>query len=678
MVPHLLALVTAAASPLAVVDCETGDAVGTVAASSPLCATGTVESACATPTLSVVAAGDLALEDVTDNGPDLVTSTVTQQQVASPPLATGTFDLVVDIDCDGALSAADTRIASAVVVPVEAVAVSADASAFHAEWAPSTAALAALSVQWARTQSSPLLAEETAATWQHAGGNPALTLLWTSPDTLVVVPIPPAGVALLDQGEALEAALALAGDALSSSDPGRALSWDPATDVGYPFAGNASSQDARDRSKVASAWADAAVLLAGLHGTLVALEGTSDNTEAARLAHEGLARAAGLGSALADLQRITAQLRARANSVPANSALWDPDDLSALQERVATSGWTTAERELFELHALDPDEVAAELQLAPALDAPASYQSTLDALDDVLDSAAAALDALQAHLQAVADAHAPFAIQQDPTVTLTGPFFGREGQELALAGASDSPRAAPLELRWDLDHDGAFDDGDAEEARWVPPAAARSLARLQAEDDRGVVIDGFAVVEVETARAPSTWLELGPEALSVARVAEAPVSFLALAQAGTGQPLTYTFLVDGVEQSTVSSTLVDEPAFWDWLPTNDDVGLHYVEAVAVDPTGDRAPAHTHWSIEITPAAPSSTDGTSGGDGGSDPDDDTGSAPGGASATPGAPDDGGCGGGAAIGVAWLALLGLVRRRYGVPSSPSSPTTAATND
>ena len=99
----------------------------------------------------------------------------------------------------------------------------------------------------------------------------------------------------------------------------------------------------------------------------------------------------------------------------------------------------------------------------------------------------------------------------------------------------------------------------------------------------------------------NTWVETAPETTFAVRQADATVSFLALASAGTGLPLIYTFSLDGVVQTTVEPATAEEPAYWDWQPDASAVGLHHVEVLAQDPAGARADQTAHWAIQITEA-----------------------------------------------------------------------------
>lgn len=650
LLPLVLSVLVSHAVPTAV-DCETGVTVDTVPATEPLCASGTAEAPCGAR-LFVVEAAAPGLVDVRPTGATPVAGTFAQTQLAEPPLASGTFDFVVDVDCDGTRSAADTVVEAAVEVLAEAVSTGVDAAASRARWQELGAALDALAGRWPQHQTSLLLGETTDPVWVLPGGNPAVLLLWT-PDGVSEVALPPEAQALLGCGDALASVLALPSDGLAVNDGNRSVDMSEVLALGYPFASVEDDQDLRSCAFLASGLAETTPLLLGLLASLDALEAEESNTPALRLTREAQTRANTLSEVLSDLRRGVTQQLARVNAVSAARAPWRSDALAALAERVATEGWSPDEQALLALHRLDEDATTDRLLETAASDGTRSHEDALLLLQDVLSSAGEEADRLQAELEALATAHAPWAIDHDPTASLDGPYFGRVGRTLALSAQAASPRGDGLALRWDLDADGIVGDAEGGAAAWTPAVPARSLLRVEATDQRGVTVEAFATLEVEASQAPSTWVEVGPEDVLVARPAGEPLSFLALATAGTGAPLRYTFSLDGTEQATVEPPTAEAPAYWDWLPDPNVVGLHHVRVVAHDPSGDRADRAAHWSVHITEPL--------GGDDEPEPDpepDDTGT--GTAAAPPQGESDpaGGCGGGRALGVLGLAFLALV--------------------
>ena len=654
----VLSALTGHAEPLAV-DCETGSALDTQPATQDLCVSGTTDATCG-PTLFLLEAGSPGLVDVRPSGPTPVTGTFTTVLLAEPPLATGSFDLFVDADCDGTRGTADTLVPTAVTILPEAVSAGVDAPGQRVAWQAVTDTWSQLSGAWSQHQTSLLLGDETDPVWVHPGGNPAMLLLWTA-DGVTEVALPPEAAALLACGQSLSQVLAAPAAALATPSSEEGLDFSTLRDLGYPFAVEEDNQDVRGCAILASGLAETSPLVSGLMASLDALEAETDNTRALRSSRQAQARASLLAEVLSDLRRVAIQQLAGLNAVQATRSPWRADRLEALAERVASEGWNADERELLALHGLGEEDVAAALLAAPRSEDSLSHEAALVLLKEALDTAASLLGPLGSSLDSVAEAHAPWAIDHDPTATLDGPYFGRVDRPQELSAQATSPREDGLTLAWDLDADGLVGDAEGGTATWTPSQAGRSLLQLEATDDRGVSVVAFATLEAESSQAPSTWVQLRPEDTAQRSGAGGVVSFAALADAATGTALRYTFFLDGVEQSVVEPTTADTPAAWDWEPDGDAVGLHYVEVVAEDPTGNRSDRTAHWSVHVTPST-SSDDGD-----GSDPAlEDTGEPDnaGPPRSTPEDVDEGGCGStrsAVLLPLCLLAVGGWSRRR-----------------
>ncbi len=595
-----------AASP-SLVDCETGEVVSQVEATEPLCASGRTDSSCGAG-LYLLESGAPGLVDVRAVGPSSVSGDFERLQLAAAPLATGTFDLVIDENCDGLRSATDPQASGALVVPAQPVSGQVDPAGFLTGWQARAAEWESLAERWVLHQSSLLLGDTPSPVWVQPGGNPALLLLWT-PDGASVVPVETPAAALWSSAEDLAAALVFPADALSSSPTDSGIDLSAVRDLGYPFFTAEDEQNARGRAYLASGFAEAGALLVGLHETLFALDTTTDNTEAARLARTAQVRADTLTLIFHDLVRASRHQVNATSAVPAATVAWEPASLNALQERVAREGWSPEEQTLLSLHGIEEDRLAEALLATPVPDTASTLQETLLALKDSLEAAAATTAALSGELETLAAEHETWSVRHDPGVVLEGPFFGRVGYTHSLSVDPQSPRDPRLSLSWELDGDVVADETEDNAAVWSPTRPSRSLLRLEARDDRGVSVEAYATLEAEPGLATSRWLERGPETTLVVRQAGSAVSFLAVADAGTGLPLHYTFSLDGTDQETREPSTADAPAYWDWLPDDSDVGLHYVEVLARDPTGNRADLRSHWAIEIVASAS--------GDGGSD-------------------------------------------------------------
>ena len=104
-------------------------------------------------------------------------------------------------------------------------------------------------------------------------------LLWTA-DGLTGIAVDPSAAHLLSAGVALGATLDLTAAALAADPADATLDLTAAQALGYPFSAPVEDQDIRSRAYVAGALAEVSVLLAGLHGSLVALDGAEAHRSA--------------------------------------------------------------------------------------------------------------------------------------------------------------------------------------------------------------------------------------------------------------------------------------------------------------------------------------------------------------------------------------------------------------
>jgi MYXO-CTERM domain-containing protein len=196
---------------------------------------------------------------------------------------------------------------------------------------------------------------------------------------------------------------------------------------------------------------------------------------------------------------------------------------------------------------------------------------------------------------------------------LESPILLRVGQATAL-NASDSldPAGGGLTFSWDLDGDGAFDDATGPVVDAVADAPGRWPLAVRIIDADGTVDVRTAVAEAELRGGAPVFLAIGPEEVEVRVSAGDFVSFLGLAQDPEGSGLTYTFLLDGDEVSSVVATDEGEPGIWDWLPDDGAVGVHQIAVEASDGSSTALVARHTWPVWVSEGT--GTDGSDGTDG----------------------------------------------------------------
>lgn len=250
------------------------------------------------------------------------------------------------------------------------------------------------------------------------------------------------------------------------------------------------------------------------------------------------------------------------------------DGFDAEQRRnLRESGYSEAERQglLDEILATDPDEVGdGETVIS-------MYRERRDALDASAAAMAAAADDVRDVLDALAD---DLDDPQVPEVEVTVPNGAEPGEQVTVSAAA-SGGDGELEVAWDLNGDGSFDDASGDTAQVAFDRAGPNPVTVRVTDERGVPAIDRA--DVEVVATPPTMLTGTPDETPVNVAPGDEVPFTVDAPSGSD----VTWVVDGEDRGSGVAFDLDVPS---------RPGAVVVEAYAHE--GDRLVGAIRWLVQI--------------------------------------------------------------------------------
>ncbi len=264
------------------------------------------------------------------------------------------------------------------------------------------------------------------------------------------------------------------------------------------------------------------------------------------------------------------------------------------------------------------------------------------------------LNDLMQQAEQVRNENLPYALRIRPVATLTGPASASVGTAVALtASATHEDPDAAVVFDWDLDGDGAFDDGTGDSVMFTPTAPGLLMVSVRADDGAA---EDFAthLIDVAVSNVPPVITSVTPDDMAPFAAVDEVVAFSAEASDADGDPVTLTWWLDGIEQTSGATFELTMP----------DEAPHKVSVVASDDDPYSPDATASFTVRAAKWEGQTGEGGSGSGG-----DGSGANGSGANAGAGAGDDG-CGcrliGGSRGHDAWLAmllaaLLGYRRRR-----------------
>lgn len=188
-----------------------------------------------------------------------------------------------------------------------------------------------------------------------------------------------------------------------------------------------------------------------------------------------------------------------------------------------------------------------------------------------------------------------------PTAWFTfGPGAPVIGQPVAFTDASSDPDGDTITRAWDLDNDGAFDDGTGTTAAWTYTTRGAKTVRLEVRDSSGAQAVATRTVTIGNV-APTATLNASATTVDTAT----PVTFSVTGADPDGGPVTYSWDLDG--DGTFGDSTAASPPARSWPRA----GVKTVRVRVTDDDGDPATSTLERSVSVTvrnrpPAAPAVT------------------------------------------------------------------------
>lgn len=264
--------------------------------------------------------------------------------------------------------------------------------------------------------------------------------------------------------------------------------------------------------------------------------------------------AAELATSLDDTRVALQQLRLDASAKPGAATIIDAGALSALQSRLASSGFTTDEIRTYRNNGVSNED--AELWrtqfVAETLpDEDFSFLSMIDQLVAVADAYEPVVDQLVSNARMTKQAiESQLGGNAAPLAAAGGPYVGSAGSAVTVSASTTTGGTAPLTYKWDFDLDGSFDDATGVSATFTLDRPMDTLIGVEVRDARGLVGVDYAPLSVTTANGPPSISSTMPAAGAVEVTPGDSVAFTVTATDPDGDALSYEWAVDGAVVST--------------------------------------------------------------------------------------------------------------------------------
>lgn len=278
--------------------------------------------------------------------------------------------------------------------------------------------------------------------------------------------------------------------------------------------------------------------------------------------------------------------------------MWVADSARALQQRVAAQGFFPQELDSMQAAGLGAAEIDSLRNEITGTDLSGletgSLGAWLDSLRAETVGATAYYESVSVHLSGVLEE-----LQQSwighPLAAITGETVVEEGGMLGLSGAgSTDPDSLLLDLTWDLDADGSFDDGAGPEVAFARSASGEYRVGLRVVNSNGLWDVAYRFIRVtEVNRMPGFASTLpGPAYL---RLAQGAVQvFSVSASDADGDPVVAHWFLDGGEVATGND--------WSYATAAQDAGRHHV-LVRLDDGSPLSPDNFYvWRVDVQTGA----------------------------------------------------------------------------
>jgi uncharacterized repeat protein (TIGR01451 family) len=288
-----------------------------------------------------------------------------------------------------------------------------------------------------------------------------------------------------------------------------------------------------------------------------------------------------------------AAARAELATYPGAADPLDVQGYAAIQSRLATSGFTAAERE--QASELGFDDEALERLRAEllALELPGSTASPVQLLDDAIATTTAGLPVVREFGEGAAAVAEQLTTEVEPVARPVadagGPYAATPGTPVVLDASGSTGATA---YAWDTDLDGEFDDATGATATVTPSRTGRLLVGLRASAADGAADTAYAEVEAAGGNAAPRVSATDPASSPVTVAPGTTKRFAVTASDPDGDDVSVAWTVDGVAAGT--------GAAFDYKPGTADLGAHVVAATVSDDDAVSGDSGALWHVAVVP------------------------------------------------------------------------------
>lgn len=253
-----------------------------------------------------------------------------------------------------------------------------------------------------------------------------------------------------------------------------------------------------------------------------------------------------------------------------------------------------------------------------------SWAATIDAARQSFEQIRPGLTDMVTQAENIRTENEPYSLRVGPALSLSGSPTANVGETMTVTASVDhNDPDAVVDISWDTDGDGEFDDGTGLSVEVMPTHPG--LLPISAQADDGALLDVvFMTIDVAATNAAPEFVVTGPETAPFAEVDET-LTLHAEASDPDTDPVTLTWTIDGVE--------VGSGEDYDFTMPDDEP--HLVTVVAADDNMFTPDARFVFHVraakwqDVEPGDDGGVDDTGGGTGGGSDAGDAGDATGGA-------------------------------------------------
>jgi parallel beta-helix repeat protein len=258
--------------------------------------------------------------------------------------------------------------------------------------------------------------------------------------------------------------------------------------------------------------------------------------------------------------------------------IYNASEITALRDRLAATGLTPDEIEDLKDSGFSDADITAMIDRVVDQEVPAGDFTRAGIINNLIagiDDSMPAFQDLSNQAHAVMDDIGPYVEKHHPAAVVGSPYTGDEGSPISFDGAGSSdPDGDALTYEWDFDLDGDFDDASGAVVTWTWNSEFSGAVGLKVNDTTGLSDIAYASVSVSSVNEPPIIDSFTPIELEPTASQTSPLDFSVTAHDSDGDPLSYSWTLDGAEVSTDTA--------WTYTPDALESGMKVVRVTVSD------------------------------------------------------------------------------------------------